>query len=633
MIKTCLHILLTVLLLLKVTALEAQGNKYDFSLVDRKIKSWVDSGYHSGASLMVAHKNQIIYEKYFGSYQPETVAYIASAGKWLAAATIAAVVDEGKLSWDDEVKKWLPEFKDEKGKATLRQLFSHTAGYPDYQPKGQRADNYQTLAESVKHIVDLPADALPGTRFKYGGLGMQVAGRMAELAYGKSWEEIFQEKIAQPLGMSSTHFTPVDETPGHNPMLGGGARTCLKDYMNFLNMFANDGKFNKQIILSKAAVAEISKNQIANALVAGGEYVEQSRAGHHQGIYGLGIWREEIAGNDKALLISSPSWAGAYPWIDRTTHTYGFFLARVKDNKNGFHAFYASPVLPYLVRDILKKSDNKNVKSGYVKVDQNTQLYYEAEGKGKPVVLLHGHSFDHQMWDKQVEALAKKYQVIRYDMRGYGRSGMPKEGKEFLHATDLVKVLDALNIKKAHIVGLSLGGFVTTDFLALHQDRMLSATVASGDIFNVPGPDEPWTIDGIAKRKLEIKEYQEQGIYQNKRKWFNALTTRNGEPITGIKKTVWEAIYKWDDWQPLHIEPRLVLGKSVKEKLSHQKIDIPVMVLTGDADLHRENELLKLVPLAEQKIISNAGHMSNLENPEEFNQKLIVFLQKNTPKY
>lgn len=152
-----------------------------------------------------------------------------------------------------------------------------------------------------------------------------------------------------------------------------------------------------------------------------------------------------------------------------------------------------------------------------MKVEQNTKLYYEISGRGDPLILLHGHSFDHQMWDPQIAVLALKYQVIRYDLRGYGRSDMPQEGKEFLHAEDLLKLMDALKIEKAHIAGLSLGGFVTTDFLALHQNRMLSATMASGDIFNVPGPDEPWTATALSKRKSEIKQYQKEGIHQNKK--------------------------------------------------------------------------------------------------------------------
>lgn len=329
---------------------------YDFSYLDGKINGWIDSGYYKGGSIVIVKDNQVIHQKYYGTYRPETVAYIASAGKWLAAATIVAVVDEGKLSLDDRVKKWLPEFKGSKGEATLRQLLSHTAGYPDYQPKGQPEDHYQTLEESVKHIVDLPADTLPGTKFKYGGLAMQVAGRMVELATGKSWEEIFREKIAGPLLMKDTHFTPVDSTPGHSPMLGGGARTTLLDYANFLDMVSNDGVFRGKRILSLRAIKEMQADQVGKANVLPGEFVEKARGSKRKDIYGLGEWREEVNHKGEPVLISSPSWAGAYPWIDKKNHVYGFFLARVADMKNGFRPFYASPVLPYLVRDVLHRT-------------------------------------------------------------------------------------------------------------------------------------------------------------------------------------------------------------------------------------------------------------------------------------
>ncbi|HAI12078.1 MAG TPA: serine hydrolase, partial [Phycisphaerales bacterium] len=98
----------------------------------------------------------------YGCYSADMPVYIASAGKWLATATIAAVVDEGKLSWDDPVSQWLPQLGEEKGKATLRQLLSHTSGYPTYQPKNKPRDTYQTLALSVEHLKALPMVCKPG---------------------------------------------------------------------------------------------------------------------------------------------------------------------------------------------------------------------------------------------------------------------------------------------------------------------------------------------------------------------------------------------------------------------------------------------------------------------------------------
>lgn len=331
---------------------------FDFKSVTDTIQNWIDSGYYNGASIIVAKDNKIIFEKYFGNYDATSQAFIASAGKWLAAATIAAVVEEGKLSWDDKVAKWLPEFKDVKGQATLRQLMSHTAGYPDYQPAGRHRDDYQTLEESVRQIVDLPADTLPGTKFKYGGLAMQVAGRMAELVTGKNWETIFQEKMAQPLEMTNTHFVPVDSGGGHSPMVGGGAKSTLYDYAHFLGMILNKGVYKGKAVLAESSIKEMQADQVLGAKVNSGEYVENARKAKHKGIYGIGEWREIINDKGEAILISSPSWAGAYPWIDKESNIYGFFLTHVnveKANKDHFSSFYASPVLPMMTRDIVNK--------------------------------------------------------------------------------------------------------------------------------------------------------------------------------------------------------------------------------------------------------------------------------------
>jgi CubicO group peptidase (beta-lactamase class C family)/pimeloyl-ACP methyl ester carboxylesterase len=601
---------------------------YNFSRIDRKINGWVDSGYYTGASIIIVKDNNTIHQKYFGNYKPETVAYIASAGKWLAAATIAAVVDDGKLSWDDKVKKWLPEFNDTKGEATLRQLMSHTAGYPDYQPKGALTDNYQTLKESVRHIVVLTADTLPGKKFKYGGLAMQVAGRMAELATGKDWETIFQEKIARPLEMYNTHFTPVDtKQGGHAPMLGGGARTDLQSYANFLSMIYNNGIYRGKRILSAKAIKEMQADQVGHAKVNRGEFVENARGSLRKDIYGLGEWREDVNMKGEATLISSPSWAGAYPWIDKKNNVYGFFLTRIASMKVGFSSFLASPVLPLIVRDAIREAEETDLKKGYLDIG-DAKLYYEELGKGEPLILLHGHSLDHNMWQPQFREFAKTHRVINYDLRGYGKSSMPVEGKEFLHAEDLLKLMNELHIEKAHLVGLSLGGTIAADFVALHQDRILSATLASGDVFDfLVGPSTPWTEATLAKRKLEIEAYKKKGIDANKREWFNKLSVRNGKVIEHIRRPLWEMIYKWDAWQPLHAEPRLVLGSDLVTRLKEVNVIIPIMVLTGDADAGIKNKFIESVPSAKQVFVTGAGHMSNMENPEGFNKAVLKFLK------
>lgn len=327
-----------------------------FKPLESKIQTWIDSGYYKGASLYIAQHNKKLYEHYFGNHNKHTVIFIASAGKWLAAAAIAALVDAGKLSWNDSVRKWLPEFNDVKGEATLIQLMSHTAGYPAYQPVGRPIDIYQNLSESVAEIKNLPADTLPGTRFRYGGLAMNVAGRMAEIATGKDWETIFQEEIAIPLGMKNTFFTPVDSSGGHAPMLGGGARSTLEDYRRFLEMIASDGVFKGKRILSRKAIDMLQSDHTSNSEVQPYEFVQQVHGEQRQDIYGLGEWREEVDVQGKAILLSSPSWAGAYPWIDKQSAVYGFFMTHVDTEARDFNSFLASPIIAQYVRNALAAS-------------------------------------------------------------------------------------------------------------------------------------------------------------------------------------------------------------------------------------------------------------------------------------
>jgi CubicO group peptidase (beta-lactamase class C family)/pimeloyl-ACP methyl ester carboxylesterase len=625
-------ILFTLLSFAQYLPAQIKKTEYNFTFLSKKIEGWIDSGYYNGASIIIVKDNKVICQNYYGDYTPNTTAFVASSGKWLAAATIAAVVDEGKLNWNDKVKKWLPEFTDMKGEATLAQLLSHTSGYPDYQPFFLPIDIYQTLKESVTHIVTLPADTLPGTLFKYGGLSMQVAGRMTELATGKNWETIFQEKIAMPLGMMHTHFTPVDSSGGHAPMLGGGARTSSQDYANFLSMIYNDGIFKGKRILSVDAIKIMQADHVLNTKVGTNEFVQNVTGSVRKDIYGLGEWREEVDTGDNATLISSPSWAGAYPWIDKKNGVYGFFMTHIVKPQNGFNSFLASPVIPLYVRDAIEETNHPDVKRGLINV-VNGKLYYEELGKGEPLIFIHGHSFDHTEWAPQFYEFAKKYRVIVYDVRGYGRSSDPQEFSNITHADDLAALMDNLGISKAHIVGLSMGGFIGLDFLVLYQNRLLSVTLASGDVWNgSPGPKVPWDTSAMNVRKKEIKEVYQKGIDAFKRGWFNALTIRNGKVIEQIREPIWNMIYKWNVWQPTHIEPRFLLGRSVVEKLQQTKIVVPVLVLRGEFDMDKNNQVLKLIPSAKQAIVPNAGHVSNLENVKGFNEAVLKFLSSTNKK-
>ncbi len=188
---------------------------------------------------------------------------------------------------------------------------------------------------------------------------MQVAGRMAEVAMGTDYEQLFQTLIAQPLGMTDSHFVPINTDGGHAPMLGGGLRTTLRDYMHFLNMIYHKGKCKGKRILKAATVREMQADQVRTAQVLPGEFIERGWGLHHTGIYGLGEWRELIdAHTGEAYQISSPGWAGSYPWINKREGVCGFFITHVRGGaarRDGFSPFYDAPMLSKTVSEIIGK--------------------------------------------------------------------------------------------------------------------------------------------------------------------------------------------------------------------------------------------------------------------------------------
>lgn len=98
---------------------------------------------------------------------------------------------------------------------------------------------------------------------------------------------------------------------------------------------------------------------------------------------------------------------------------------------------------------------------GFAEVE-GTRLYYETAGSGPPIVLLHGFTLDHSIWDGQMDAFAASHQVIRYDLRGFGQS--PPPSAPYAHVDDLKALLDYLGLARAAILGLSMGGGIAIDF-------------------------------------------------------------------------------------------------------------------------------------------------------------------------
>jgi serine-type D-Ala-D-Ala carboxypeptidase len=293
---------------------------------------------------------------------------------------------------------------------------------------------------------------------------------------------------------------------------------------------------------------------------------------------------------------------------------------------DGYSTFLGSSIYAPMVRTALDDARATRTRRALVPVDGG-RLYCEDGGSGAPVIFLHGHGFDRRQWEPQVRALERRHRVICYDLRGYGRSSAPEEGKAFLHADDLRRLMDALGIRRAHLVGLSLGGFVVTDFIALHPDRALSATMAGGDLFDVPGPDEPWTAAALARRRDEIAALKTAGIAGFKRRWLEDLIAHGGTGREGLRRPLWRMIDEWPAWQPLHVEPRLLLGRSARRRLEEVRPAMPALVVRGDQE-KIDLSIQALLPQAEVVVIPDCGHVSNLEQADAFTAALTRFLAR-----
>lgn len=139
-----------------VPAMAGAAGRLDFRWIDERLQERVKLGYFDGIGMMIGRGPRVLQSAHVGHAHAHRVLHVACTGKWVAVAVVAAVVDTDALDWDDPVVRFLLQFKGPMGQARLRQLLSHTAGYPDYQPEGRRRDDYPTLTEAVEHIQDSP---------------------------------------------------------------------------------------------------------------------------------------------------------------------------------------------------------------------------------------------------------------------------------------------------------------------------------------------------------------------------------------------------------------------------------------------------------------------------------------------
>ncbi len=269
-----------------------------------------------------------------------------------------------------------------------------------------------------------------------------------------------------------------------------------------------------------------------------------------------------------------------------------------------------------------------------------TRLYAEFAGQGDTMILLHGYGTDLRMWNSTFDRFARKFHVIRYDLRGYGQSGMPEEGFGYLHADDLKALMDAFRIKKAHLVGVSLGGKVVTEFVALYPERVHSAIISSGALTHIPDRSSvsPTVVEAyndtvFAYNKRNIRRNDSIGMAKLKRDWKKAMKQISGKQYSRIKKNLNRMIDDWPAWQWTHPEVDALIGDQADSLFLHQSVHPPMLLLIGQYDFtDNKKAMLRLgsiCPEARIQTLQNAGHFSVMEEPNVFFERVLNFVDAN----
>lgn len=267
--------------------------------------------------------------------------------------------------------------------------------------------------------------------------------------------------------------------------------------------------------------------------------------------------------------------------------------------------------------------------SGTIEVN-DAKLYYEVAGEGQPVILGHAGFVDSGMWDTQWEALAARCKVIRYDMRGYGKSDLAPSPVN--RRDELLGVMKALDIDHAALIGCSLSGETMLDFALEHPDRVdalvLVSAVPSGFEMEGEPPAELFEMIGAAHAgdiertsELQIRLWVD-GMYRQPEQVDAAVRERAAEMNLIVVKN---GTFATAESQPLNPLTPPAVGRL-------NEIGVPTLLIAGALDhpeIVRAAEVMAAaIPNAQKLIIPDSAHVPNMERPAEFNAAVLALLEK-----
>ena len=256
---------------------------------------------------------------------------------------------------------------------------------------------------------------------------------------------------------------------------------------------------------------------------------------------------------------------------------------------------------------------------------ENSRIYVDVRGTGDAVVLLHGLAFDQRTWDDQMGPLSEHYRVVRIDFHGFGKSSEVRG--PYSHAAIVRELMDRLEIERAHIVGHSMGGRIGAEFVQSFAHRAKSLTLVCSDVAGLP-------FKTLGPLFGQIFEAGGRGDVAAAKRLFLGLECF--EPLRRRPEAharVLRMVEEYSGWLFCNVRdnPERRPQPATAEVLADFRLPVLVVVGESDAADFREigDEVVRRVPGAKQCVVANAGHIPNLEQPEEFNRVLLEFLDAN----
>ncbi|WP_129114713.1 alpha/beta fold hydrolase [Halegenticoccus tardaugens] len=261
----------------------------------------------------------------------------------------------------------------------------------------------------------------------------------------------------------------------------------------------------------------------------------------------------------------------------------------------------------------------------------DVETYYERRGEGRPLVCVHGAWTDHRLWKPQVDAFGDDYEVIAYDVRGHGRTGPSAERRYSveLFAADLRALVEGLELDRPIVCGLSLGGMIAQTYAVRYADDLRALVLADTAVSSAftrrdratrllfPG----WAMRGIV-RLLGPPRYVDVAYWLAERtrgkEWFGrdeAVRSYVRETMSSFEASEFNKIFR-----AIYDFRRVDLAS----------IRVPTLVLNGEhesrAVFRHAAYVERTIPDVRSAVVSDAGHVANLENPEAFNREVSSFL-------